>query len=248
MTSNSEIAQALIAARLSHTRIDTGEFSDAPQTRADSYAIQQVVADRFGPVGAFKTGRRAPGDEPIMAPIFADATRQSGAAFRPEELPGIGIELEIGFRINCPLPDAADSGFADRLRRCVSPLPAIEIVDTRLVDKDAAGAMWQLADNQSNGGLVCGEPVEDWDHLDLATAAIELTVGGAMEFSGPHQVPGGDAFDVFCAFAAIAGNHCGGLQPGQTVIVGSLMGCHHIEPAKPVRGSIAGFGDVAVGL
>jgi 2-keto-4-pentenoate hydratase len=248
MTSNSEIAEALVAARLSHSRIDTGEFSDAPQTRADCYAIQQAVADRVGPVAGFKTGRGAPGEEPIMAPIFADVARPSGASFRPDELSVIGIELEIGFRINRVLPDPADADFADRLRLCVSPLPAIEVVDTRLADPQAAGTLWQLADNQNNGGLVCGDPLQEWDHLDLATATIELTIGGVLEFSGLHKVPGGDAFDVFCAFASIAGDHCGGLQPGQTVIVGSVMGCHYIEPGRDVHGSIAGLGEVSAGF
>ena len=181
-----------------------------------------------------------------MAPILASTVRPSGAVFSREELSLIGVELEIGFRIDRPLPDPTADGFVDRVRACVSPLPAIEVVDTRLADPEAAGKFWMLADNQNNGGLVFGDPVAAWDHLDLTSGTIELTVGGKREFSGSHKVPGGDAFDVFCAFARIAGDHCGGIQVGQTVITGSLMGCLYIEPGQTVAGSIAGLGGLEV--
>lgn len=242
------VAEALIAARRQHSRIDTAALDAAPQTREDCYAVQQAVADAISPAAAFKTARKGPGDVPIMAPILAGTVRDSGSTFSRDELSVIGIELEIGFRIDRPLPDPAVADFADRTRECISLVPAIEIVDTRLADPEAAGPMWQLADNQNNGGLVCGTPVADWRHLDLIAVEIELTIGGVPEYSGSHPSPGGNAFDVFCAFAAVAGDHCGGLQPGQTVITGSLMGCHYIEPGRNVRGVIEGLGVVEVGF
>ncbi len=118
---------------------------------------QQLIA---APVNAFKTGRAAPGDIPIMAPIRAATVRPGGASFSRDELSVIGIELEIGFLIDSPLPDPAAAGFAETARHCVSPMPVIEVVDTRLADPDGAGHLWRLADNQSTGGLAFGAPVE----------------------------------------------------------------------------------------
>ncbi len=242
------VAGALIAARRERRRLDTAALDAAPHTREDCYAVQQTVADAIAPAAAFKTARKGPGDVPIMAPILSGTVRDSGSTFSRDELSVIGVELEIGFRIDRPLPDPTGADFALRARECISLVPAIEVVDTRLADPESAGPMWRLADNQNNGGLVCGTPVADWQHLDLDAAGIDLTIGGVREYSGAHPSPGGNAFDVFCAFAAIVGSHCGGLQPGQTVITGSLMGCHYIEPGRNVRGVIDGLGVVEVGF
>jgi 2-keto-4-pentenoate hydratase len=242
------IAGALAAARRKREPVDAAGFAGGPRNRADAYAVQQAVAAEIAPAAAFKTGRKGPGDEPIMAPILAGTVRDSGAAFNRDELFVIGIELEIGFRVNRPLPDPGRADFEDALRDCISVVPAIEIVDTRLADPEAAGEFWQLADNQNNGGLVCGTPVEAWHDLDMEAADIELSIGGDTVNSGRHHVPGGSAFDVLCAFARIAGNHCGGILPGQTIITGSLMGCHYLEPGQNVSGTIAGLGHVEVGF
>jgi 2-keto-4-pentenoate hydratase len=181
-----------------------------------------------------------------MAPVPAVMVRASPARFGPRELNLIGIELEVAFLVHRALPGAADAEFAERARHCVSPLAAIEIIDSRLADHDAAGALWKLADNQINGGLVPGAPVADWYGLDLATPDVRLEVDGSVVADGPTAVPGGDAFDVFCAIARIVGRHCGGLVPGQYVTTGSLTLMRFIERGGKVTGHVAGLGTVSV--
>jgi 2-keto-4-pentenoate hydratase len=44
------------------------------------------------------------------------------------------------------------------------------------------------------------------------------------------------------------GDHCGGLQVGQTVITGSLCGLPWFTPDAIVTGWIAGFGEVSINL
>ncbi len=241
-----EIADRLLAARRNGVPLDPAKTSCAPENAGDCYRIQQMVVDALGPPAAFKTGREAPGDTPIMAPILAETVRPAGAIFQRHELSVIGIELEIGFQINGPLPDAAAPGFAAAARTCVAPLPVIEVVDTRLADADAWGHLWKLADNQINGGLVHGAPLADWRNMDLSGGEISLTAGEETIFAGRGHVPGGNAFDVFCAFAALVGDHCGGLQTGHIVATGSLSGLAYIDPGQGVHGTIEGLGTVAV--
>src|SRR5690606_37270696 len=126
--------------------------------------------------------------------------------FRSGELRLIGIELEVAFLVREPLPLAEDPQFAERARACVSPLAAIEIVDSRLEDFEAAGDLWKLADSQVNGGFVHGEPAGDWGGLELATLDVRLDIDAITVADGPANVPGGDAFDVFCAFARLVGD------------------------------------------
>jgi 2-keto-4-pentenoate hydratase len=206
------------------------------------------VAGELGAVGAFKTGRKSLAETPILAPVPAAMVRASPARFRPGELNLIGIELEVAFLLREPLPRADDPQFAEHARACVSPLAAIEIIDSRLDDFEAAGDLWKLADSQVNGGFVYGEPVSNWGDLELATLDVRLDIDAITVADGPANVPGGDAFDVFCAFARLVGNHCGGLVPGQYVTTGTLTPMRFIEPGRQVTGHVAGLGTVAVGF
>lgn len=223
--------------------------SDVEAPHADTgwaYAVQAAVVDELGPVGAFKTGRRAADEVPIMAPIMAAAVRQSPAVFNREELVRIGIELEVAFRIDSVLPNPNDPDFENRVRESVSAVPAIEVVDSRLADYDAVDPLWKLADNQINAGLVHGEPLADWHDLDLSHVTARLVFGGDTAFDGPAKVPGGDAFSTLCAFVRLVGAHCGGLHPGQFVTTGSATGLLFIEPGRTVTGRIEGLGGVEV--
>ena len=133
----------------------------------------------LGPVGAFKTSKLPDGTQ-IVAPIPASVVRPSGATFAADELLQVGIELEIAFRIErgLPSPDAED--FEDKLRSCVVALPVIEVVDTRLAFLETCHPMMKLADNQSNGGLVIGQPVADWQERNVATPDHHFAAGDTV--------------------------------------------------------------------
>lgn len=236
----------LRAAHQSGRKLTGADLENAVVNLGAAYRIQEAVTRALGPVGAFKTGRKTADETPIMAPILADRVRRSPARFSRSELDLVGIELEVAFRVDRALPDPADADFADRARGCVSPVVAIEVVDSRLVDHESAHPLWKLADNQINAGLVYGEPVGDWMGMDLSRVAARLEVAGEMIFDGIVAVPGGDAFDVFCAFARLVGDHCGGLQPGHLVTTGSVTGLQFIEFGQPVQGGIQGLGVVRV--
>lgn len=239
-----DLAEGLIAARNGGPRLSTGDVAGAVASVSDAYAIQRRVAETIGGIGAFKTGRR-PGQDQILAPIFQKDTRGSPAIFTSAEIDRIGVELEVGFLVDRPLPDAGDTDFERRARDCVSAVAALEIVDTRLSDIESAPPLLRLADNQLNGGLVVGAPRRDWQEMDLATVRARLSLGTEIVLDGSADVPGGDAFATFCAMARMIGPHCGGLRPGQVVITGSLNGMPFIERGTTVRGWIDGLGEVA---
>ena len=243
-----QIADKLLEARKRGRPVSGETPETGPASIEEAYAVQRLVAERLGAVGAFKTGRKSPGVTPIMAPVPATMVRASPARFGPGELRLIGIELEVAFLVRTPLPRADDSQYAERARACVAPLAAIEIIDSRLEDFETAGDLWKLADAQVNGGFVYGEPVSDWDALDLATLDVRLDVDGITVADGPANVPGGDAFDVFCAFARMVGDHCGGLVPGQYVTTGTLTPMRFIEAGRQVTGHVAGLGTVSAGF
>lgn len=243
---NEEIAQAFIAARRGGPRLSRARADALPLSALDPYDVQRRVAERFGPVGGFKFAQR-PGEAAIAAPIYAADIHTSAAEVGIGAQP-VGIELEVGFRILSAPPDPAAHDFRDRLRACVAPLAAIELVQTRLEDSAAAAPELRLADNQLNGGLVIGASVTKWDGRQLSDIAASLSFDGVSVLNGPARPPFGDPFDCLCALTRMIGDHCGGLQAGQIVITGSLNGLPYLPADAIVRGRIETLGDVAVDI
>lgn len=208
--------------------------------------IQAAVCNARGPVAGFKCGRQIDEAVPIMAPILASRLYSNGATIPASHSRLRGVELEIGFRVIEPLPVLDGMIDRDAVKACVRVAVALEIVESRLLDHEQAPPSWKLADLQSNGGLVVSTAsVTTWPTA-LQRAGVRLEVNGRILHDRVAEVPGGDAFDTFVAFARHVGEHCGGLQPGQTVITGSLTGVDYLQPGDVVKGSIDALGDVNV--
>jgi 2-keto-4-pentenoate hydratase len=252
MTSNAQETTVIEMLRAGHKggpKLTAADLTGAITDEAAAYRIQRAVTGSLGAVGGFKTGRASPDAPSIMAPILAERIRYSPAQYSRDEMDLVGIELEVAFHVDRELPDPADPGFADEARQCISPAAVIEMVDTRLADHENADPLWKLADNQINAGLVFSDPIAQWADLDLTHVAAKLQVADQIVFDGTSAVPGGNAFGVFCAFARLVGEHCGGLRPGQWVTTGSVTaGLRFIGHGEPVIGTIKGLGEVRVAV
>ncbi len=212
-------------------------------SRAEAFDVQERMAAIHGPVGGFKVAC-PPGAPIVMAPIYQADIAGPGSRI---EVPGgdaAGIELEFAFRLKTALPNPDAPDFAARLRGAIELLPAIEIVHSRLIDPGSADANLKMADNQVNGAVVLGQAVSDWRDIDVTRARGGLTAGAAVLLDGEGAVPGGDAFETLKRFALSVGDHCGGWQPDQVVITGSLNGLPWVKPGLDVEGRIEGVGDV----
>lgn len=241
-----KLADAIIEARRTGRRIPSSAVTGVEPTVADAYAIQARVLAEIGPAGGFKAGRQSPDEFPTVAPIPQSMIRRNGATFTANELGACGIELEVGFLIDRPLPSASSPDFEQRLRDCVRPFAAIEVVDSRFETFTKTPQRLKLADNQLGAGAVVGEPLDDWRVEDLCEPAITLAFDGKTILEGPRPVPGGSAFGTLAGFIRATELHKYALEPGQIIITGSLSGMDFIEPGTPVEGSIAGLGTVTM--
>lgn len=241
------MATLLIAAHQNLEPISTDKIGGGPTTIDEVNIIQAEVMRAVGPAGGFKTAYPDGDAAQIMAPIPKKFIRPSPAHYDANEMRLYGIEIEIAFRIDRELPLPEDDDFENRLRAAVSVVPAIEMVDSRLADREGAAGLLKLADNQTGFGLVVGEPISVWSDLDLVAPAVTFTVNGEQLGSTSGTVPGGvSAFEVLKGMVANIGEHCGGLAPGHYVTTGALSGLFWTEKGARVSGSIEGIGDVAV--
>lgn len=232
------LTKALLDSRNSGSRADAYALPSPDYQQA--LAVQQEVQKRIGKVGGFKVARRAEAP-PVIAPIPAQKTFPSGATLPVRDR--LGIELEIGFEVIAspgtdPMSDAA---------RVFRPRIVLELVETRLTGAEN-DALLKLTDMQINDGLVLGPVLQRWKGQDFCTLDARLICGSQTILSGAATVPGGSALANLALLCTHLGDHCGGLQIGQTVITGSLSGLHYFPASTDVVGHIDGFGSISCKL
>ncbi len=247
MTEVADLSAFIAAMQKAHeagTRFaPSGAGVELPADRDACLAVQQAVAAARGGIAGFKVAAGVGAVAPVVAPIaVADVVEDGGRAAVRDVL---GVELEIGFELLKPLPG---SGLPEPVAEYFVPRPVIELVDTRLEGEGADTPLLKLADMQINAGLVAGAPLTDWDGRDFGAVEARMTAGETVVLDGAATVPGGSALANLALLCEVLGDHCGGLQPGQVVITGSLCGLPYFPAGTEVSGEIAGLGTVAVSL
>lgn len=213
-----------------------GEF--APRDAAEAYAVQDAVADALDrAVPAWKTGASSPDAEAGFAPIFELA--ESPAEFPASALRLYGIEAEIAFRLGQDLGPRDEPYRPDEVAAAIaSAHPAVELVETRFIDFDAADPLEKLADNGSNAALILGPAMADWRGLDLARPPVVVSIDG-KEAARSTGNTGGDPLRLLAALADHLGFRRGGLRKGEVVTTGSCSGLVFAVPGARV---VADFG------
>lgn len=245
-TPNQAIAERLLQARARHQPWQVN--LPAPPTRDDAYAVQDLVLAELDPgIAGWKTSAPDRESIPIAAPIYTPLLYPGGASIPAGNFFVIGIEGEIAFRIARDLPAAGKAYTRDDLIAAVVELvPAIEIVDTRMQDGMSQANNLKLADNQSNGGLVVGKGITDWQELDFDNIAASVTVNGACIYDGIDANRAGDLFTLM----AWAANHCAvrgrPYLRDDIITTGTYTGIAFIEPGDEVVVDFPLIGSVAV--
>jgi len=216
-----------------------------PQSEADSYAIQEAVLRRLSErAGGYKVGFSPEGGI-FCAPIYASAVHASPARLPARGFHVIGIECEIGFRLNQPLPQRATPYSRDEVLAVASLHPTIEIVDSRYQDFRALDRLQVLADNFSNGGLVYGAAATGWQGMDLVHPPIEVTADG-KPFADCTGLRAGDPIGLLVDLVNFVANKRGGVPAGAFVTTGTHTGMVFTAPGTTIRAEYGPLGRVEV--
>jgi 2-keto-4-pentenoate hydratase len=215
-----------------------------PQSREDAFAIQDAVMAKLGEKrGGWKVGALPDGSK-FVAPIYASAVKPSPASMPARAFHVIGIECEIGFRLNQALPSRAQPYSRDEILAVASMHPTIEIVDSRYIDFQSLDRLQVLADNFSNGALVYGAAASGWEGTDLAHPPIEVTVDG-KPFADCTGLRAGTPEDLLVT-AVNEVSQRGGVPAGTFVTTGTHTGMVFTEPGVRIRADYGRFGSVEV--
>jgi 2-keto-4-pentenoate hydratase len=216
-----------------------------PQSDADAYEIQEAVIRLLGEtIGGWKVGVKSAAVPAFCAPIWTKMIRSSPAFYDAGELRLIGIEAEIAFRLGRDFPARAAPYDRAEVTKDAVLHPAIEIVDSRYADFHSLDRLSILADNFSNGGLVYGPAVPDWEKLDLSGTAITVTEDGEPFADSA----GGATRDPIAALVELVNlmKDRGGTEPGTFVTTGSWTGMVFTKRGTRIAADFGPLGRVEV--
>jgi 2-keto-4-pentenoate hydratase len=122
---------------------------------------------------------------------------------------------------------------------------AIEIVDSRFEDYQAAAMLDKTADFVSNGAFILGSQHEQWSGFDLAGLEATLSIDAQVVVRKAGGHPTGDpltrAVQLVNAFRTTRG-----VKAGQVVTTGTYTGLHYAKAGQTVVATFTGFGTAQV--
>lgn len=229
-------ARLLLNARRNSTPLDALPEACRPEDEADAYAIQDAVARELGTLRGWKVGAPTPDAAPSFGPIFTLVGAPAQFPSASHRL--FGIEAEIAFRFGRDLPGGAPRELV--LAAVAGVHLAMEIVESRFKDLRTAQPLSVLADNISNGALVLGPELRQWQGVDLARPPSRVVIDGAEVGHCTTGNTGGDPIRLLVALVNHAAARGKPISAGQVVTTGATTGMHF---ARPGSVAVADFGD-----
>lgn len=220
----------------------------------DSYAISTAVAQRKISLGARLIGHKvgltskamqasSKIDEPDYGHLLDSMLIAEGAKVPHARFCMPRVEVELAFVLGRPLKGPG-IGLVDVLRATDYVVPALEIVDARLVDQRKICDT--VADNGAAAGLVLGgRPIKPMD-VDLRWASALMYRNSDIEETGVAAgVLGHPALGV-AWLANKLGQHGVGLDAGHIILSGSFTRVVFAKKGDTLFGDFGSMGSVCV--
>jgi 2-keto-4-pentenoate hydratase len=202
---------------------------------------RRVVGRKIG-LTAAAVQRQLGVDQPDFGVLFEDMLVPDGGEIGAQQLIQPKVEGEVAFvmarEVNNPNATATDM-----MSAIAYALPAIEIVDSRIVDWKITIAD-TVADNASSSHFVLGSEPQSLAGLDLVTCGMVLTVGGAVASLGAGAACLGHPLIAASWLARTLCMRGDPLRAGDIVMSGALGPMVPMTPNTQVRVRIGGLGSV----
>lgn len=259
MNNVEQTAQLLLERRHSQATMANIPAEIRPVSQPDAYAAQDLlVADLLRERGGGLVGHKVACTSehaqrllsvsgPFTGRLLAATTHTSPATLPAHAFNLRVIEPEFAFvlaadvpRPNIPYDAASILPFLGDFR------PAIEVVDHRYDDFTVVGEYPLIADNAIHGACVLGEPVANWQNLDLAAHPVQLSVNGALYDTGSGANVLGHPLNVMAWLANDLERRGQALHAGDIVITGVATKTYRAQAGDAVTVDFGPLGTVAV--
>lgn len=249
-------AQAIFAARRSHTLLDAIDDSCRPRNLQEAYAVQDRVFALYGsePGGWFigcsnpDIQRQLGLDQPYAARLLATSIFPSPAIVPVYRSIPTVLEVEFAFTIDCDLPLENQPYSKTQIHAAIRSVhPSIEVVIGSLRDWTHQDIFSVIADNGTDGALILGAGQGHWQDIDLNEVATSLIVNGQVERSGS----GASVLSGPLSTLIWLANHPPrepGLLAGQVINTGSTTSMYTAQASDEVVADFGPLGRVELTL
>ncbi len=253
-------AGALLQAEATRTQIGLISLAYPDITLDEAYAIQsaqmaqklaqgrQIIGWKIGLTS--KAMQDALGiDTPDSGVLYDDMLFHSGDTVPQGRFIQPRIEAEIAFVLREPL-----SGEVTRdqvLAATESVLPALEILDTRILRADPATGQPRrifdtVSDNAANAGIVLGAARHAPGAHDLRWTGAIVKRNGEVVATGLGAAVLDDPVTGLVWLARRMGQYGQRIEPGQVVLSGSFIGPVECPPGTDIDADFGDFGRVRI--
>ena len=183
---------------------------------------------------------------PCAGAIFAETVRDVDGSFDYHSFLHVGVECEIAVRLGDTIePTDEPHTLASVTPSVESFHAAIEIVDDRYVDFVNRQPDWRtwVADDFFGAGIVLGEPVSDWQPLDLAAIRGTMQINDNNVGSGHgRDIINGHPLEALAWLANHEQARGNKLEAGWIVMLGSVVQTKWVERGDVVEVELEGLG------
>jgi 2-keto-4-pentenoate hydratase len=196
-----------------------------PVTLEEAYYIQDRMSWAYEAIGGWKVGAPSPDATPAFAPMPAMWISCSGCEMRGVTHRYRGVEAEIAFRMGSDLPPRTKPYSREEVIGAIASMhPAIEVLESALVDPAQATKLTAVADLAMHGGFVYGDAVPDWQNIDFTKESVTLAIEGAVRVERTGSNTAGDLIRLLPWLANEGASRTEGLRAGDWVTTGSWTG------------------------
>ncbi|MDT0683065.1 2-oxo-hepta-3-ene-1,7-dioic acid hydratase [Roseicyclus sp. F158] len=189
-------------------------------------------------------------DIPDSGILFDNMTFETGATVPAGRFIQPRIEAEIAFVMKAPI-GGADVTREDVLAATDHVAPAIEILDTRIVRKDAETGQIRtvfdtISDNAANAGIVLGPDRHAPDAFDLRWVGAIASLDGEVEETGLGAGVLNDPVESVVWLARRMAEYGQSIEPGHVILSGSFIRPIECPPGSHIDADFGPFGSVQI--
>ncbi len=255
MEKSNIVADILMQVVSSRNQISQIPSVYAPADITEAYAIQDAFVEQLkkhydSEISGYKIGCTNGAaqeflgvEEPFSGRLFATRTYTSPQSFAASDFMMRIIEPEFAVKMAQNLPPRSEPYSYEQVAAAVEAIyPAIEIVESRYQEWTKVGALSLVSDQAEHNCIILGEPITNWQHLDLAAHEMTLWINGNHDQTGRGSVVLGHPFKVLTWLANHLNARDLGLRAGQVVTTGVCV--DRVYPAQAGDTIKADFGEL----
>ena len=228
-----------------------------PAVLAAAYAIQALVVEGLVSEGESAIGYKCACtseiaqealaiDRPVFGRLLSHTTSPSGVALPADGFTHRVIEAEYGIRVGRDVAEQDGGHTASSIANYIEAvIPSIEIVDYRYADW-SVGALPVAADNAIHGWWIEGQPVTDWQGIDLESGEVSVRSNGKVITTGSGANVLGHPLNVLAWLADELPRFGRQLRAGDLVTTGVVTDVFEANAGDVIAADFTGLGSVEV--